>query len=215
MNTSYNLESEQDRLSAIAAFLANKPREQYYEVQYLRYVDEYEVDDMEPCFLKKFTEEQLEKIREIIETCKTEDVPFWEVIEDYKPEDIEFLQKEAPDNSVLVPNGVNLENPYHVYKFKMAVFYNGIEKEAKIYEFNVELTDEEYITLVDWKICNRHSGFNFLRCCNLELFKKLSNRFESAFSFDFGPTYYAPTYAIEMTEIEEDAKKIQEAYENQ
>ena len=78
----------------------------------------------------------------------------------------------------------------------------------KIEEVNIELTEEEYSRLLKWKISNKNSGFNYLRHTEPNLFNKLSNRLEDGFSDDYGPTLYAPLYAIEMTEVEEDAKII-------
>ena len=216
MKTVYNLNSESDRKIIISNFLASKPREVNYEVQYLQFVgyyDNIEVDGIEPSVLKKLTDEQIEIIRQVNEKCKKEELNFWEVIEEEGADKYEFLQTKSCDiHTSLVPNGVDLDNPHYMYKFKIAIFADNLEDQPKVHEFSIDLTDDEYAKLLDWQLCNWYSGFNFLRNREPELFQKMSNRIENGFTPDWCPTMLAPTYAIEMTEVKADARAIFEQY---
>ena len=216
MKTVYNLNSESDRKIIISNFLASKLREINYEVQYLlftEYYDNIEVDGIEPSVLKKLTDEQIEIVRQIKDKCKKEELNFWEVMEEEGVDKYEFLQtKSGYIHHSLVPNGVDLDNPHYMYKFKIAIFADNIEDKPLVREFSIDLTDEEYAKLLDWQLCNWNSGFNFLRNREPELFKKMSARFENCFSTDWAPTHYAPAYVIEMTEVKADARAIFEQY---
>lgn len=218
MKASYNLNSDLGRKAAIADYLKTKPRETYYEVQYLRYIpsnDGYDVDGFEPSYLKKFTPEQMELVKSVMEKVNAGEAYLWEAIEEMGAEKFEFLQTEPMDSySSLDPNKVDLDTPYYMYKFKMAVFYDGIDAQPKVYEFLLDLTDEEYITLVGWAMCHRGCGFNILFIYHAKLYHKLLHAFNNRFSKEMFPAVSAPTYAVEMTEIEEDAKMIIEKYGN-
>lgn len=218
MKTTYNLNTELGRKAAIAEYLKTKPREKYYEVQYLRYIpadDGYDVDGFEPSYLKIFTPEQLELVKCAMEKVNEGEAYLWEAIEEMGPKKFEFLQTPPMDSySTLDPKMVNLDTYHHMYKFKMAVFYDGIDAQPKIHEFLVVLTEEDYTTLVGWMMCHRGCGFNILYIYHSELYQKLLHTFNNQFSGEMYPAISAPTYAVEMTEIEEDAKMIVEKYGN-
>ena len=205
----YKFDSESECESVVANYIANKPRELRYAVNYYVNLGDGDVDGIEPSELKKFTDEQLEMLRAIDKKSKEEDLPFGEILEEYDYENFDFLKASLEtDYSTLEIKDLDLENPYSVYKFKIAIFWYGIDCKPQINEIEIELTDEEYKDLLMWKIYNRNSGFNYLRHSEPYLFNKLSNRFEDGFSCDYGPTLYATLYAIEMTEVEQDVKKI-------
>ena len=205
----FKFNSESECESVVVNYIANKPRELRYVVNYYVNIGDGDVDEIEPSALKKFTDEQLEMLREIDKKSKEEDLPFWEILEEYDSEKFDFLKASLEtDYPTLEIKDVDLDNPYSVYKFKIAIFWYGIDYKPQIKEIEIELTDEEYKDLLMWKIYNRDSGFNYLRHSERYLFDKLSNRFEDGFSDDYGPTLYATLYAIEMTEVEEDAKII-------
>ena len=207
----YNLDSESKMESVVANYIANKPRELRYAVNYYVNLGDGDVDGIEPSELKKFTNEQLEMLRVIDKKSKEEDLPFGEILEEHDYENFDFLKAcLETDYSTLEIKDIDLDNPYSVYKFKIAIFWYGIDCKPQINEIEIELTDEEYKNLLMWKIFNKNSGFNYLRHSEPYLFNKLSNRFEDGFSCDYGPTLYAPLYAIEMTEVEDDAKIILE-----
>ena len=218
MKLSYNLNTELGRKAAIAEYLKTKPREKYYEVQYLRYIpsnDGCDVDGFEPSYLKKFTPEQLELVKSVMEKVDAGDAYLWEAIEELDPEKFEFLQTPPMDSySTLDPKMVVLDTHYHMYKFKMAVFYDGIDVQPDVYEFLVDLTEDDYTTLLGWMICHQGCGFNILCIYHPELYQKLLHTFNNRFSKEIFPAVSAPTYAVEMTEIEEDAKMIIEKYGN-
>ena len=199
----FKFNSESECESVVVNYIANKPRKLRYAVNY-----SCNVVGVELTKLKEFTEEQLEMIRAIDKKSKEEDLPLWEVLEKYDSEKFDFLKADSIDDDLPLLENIELDNPFTVYKFKIAIFWYGMDCKPKIEEVNIELTDEEYSRLLKWKISNKNSGFNYLRHTEPNLFNKLSNRLEDGFSFDCGPTLYAPLYAIEMTEVEEDAKII-------
>ena len=114
----------------------------------------------------------------------------------------------------LAPESIDLNTVYHRCAFKIAIFYKGVDAPATVRDVRFNFSDEEYSVLLDWKIRNPHSGFNFLRVSAPELYKMLCDRFDNCFTSRDHPPFYTPTYAVEMTEIEADAKMIIEKYGN-
>ena len=208
MKPSYNLNTELGRKAAIKEYLLAKPRVDSYSVTYRRYFyADHEYDDYTPEYLKEFTDEQLSIVKELIALCKSEEIDIWEAI-DGETEKYAFLQQEVDESSwSLVPEDIDLNAIYHRYKFKIAIFYNGIDTQPKTHEIRISLTDDEYVELIDWKLCHQSSGFNFMRIANPNMYNNLCEKIDHCFSCE-GMLYYTPTYAIEITEIEEDAKMI-------
>lgn len=219
MKASYNFNSELGRKAAIADYLATKERVNSYVVTYRRYFyRDGDCDDYTPEYFKEFSDEQIALVRELLARAKEDGEDFWVYLEDEKEaEKYAFLQQEVDGCGqwYLEPESVDLDTVYHRYGFKLAIFYKGFENQPTINNLRIGLSDEEYITLLDWKICNPRSGFNFMRISNLELYQKLANCFDSCFTSGDHPPFYAPTYAVEMTEVEEDVKCILTKYGEQ
>lgn len=213
MNISINTNTELGRKAAISEYIATKSRVSNYLVTYRRYFYDDGSDDYTPGYFKEFTAEQLVIVKELLELCKSEGIDIWEAIEEDE-EKYAFLQQEVDQaHWYLVPDDIDIEKVYYRYLFKLAVFYDGIDSKPKVHDVRICLSDEEYVELLDWKMRHPHSGLNFLRVTNPELYKKLCDKFDSCFNSDEFPLFYAPTYAVGMTEVEEDVKQIKAAYD--
>lgn len=217
MKTTYNLNSNAGRAAAIANYLAAKPRTNYYEVVYKRYFyADGDYDDLDPSFFKEFTEEQVALVRELLALADEEGENIWAYLDDEEyAGKYEFLQQEVDGMGqwYLVPQYVDIEKVYHRYSFKYGHFPNGIEEKAEFVERKIELSDEEYSKLLDFKLQYPEAGFSTLRHYHPELFSHLERYFDRTFApVDWIPLY-APTYIVEMTEADEDVKKILELNE--
>ncbi len=219
MKVSYNLNSELGRKSAIADYLAAKERIKSYVVTYRRYFyEDGDCDDYTPEYFKDFTDEQVALVRELIARAEEDGEDLWVYLDDEKEvEKYAFLQQDVDGCGrwCLEPESVDLDAVYYRYGFKLAIFYKGFENQPTISDVRMEFSDEEYIALLDWKICNPRSGFNFLRISNPDLYQRLTNYFDNCFTSGDHPPFFAPTYAVEMTEVEEDVKRILAKYGEQ
>ena len=207
MKTTYNFKSETGRAAAIANYLATKPRTKHYLVEYNR-----DSDDFDPEDLKAFSEEQLALVQELLAAAESENEYLWERLEDEESaKKYSFLRMSGCDSfDEFYPSNINLETPYYLYKFRLALFENGFGEKPRMLDCMVNLTDEEYATMLEWRLCFRHFDFHSLSYEYPELFKKLTHSFDSRFyALDF-PPYGGPAYLVEMTEIDEDVKKILE-----
>lgn len=216
MNTTYNFNSELDRKAAVADYLSTKSLTNSYVVTYRRYFyKDGDSDDYTPEYFKEFTDEQIVLIQELLALQKEEGEELWAYLEDEETaKKYSFLQQEVDGYGMwgLEPESIDLDTVYHRYGFKLAIFYRGMEVQPTISDVRIDFSDEEYAELLEWKVSNPHSGFNFLRTSKPEFFKRLCDRFDNCFtSGDYIP-FYVPSYAVEMTEIDEDAKKIMEKY---
>ena len=215
MKASYNLNTELGRKAAIADYLATKERVNSYVVTYRRYF--YKDGDCDDYF-KEFTDEQVALVRELLARAKEDGEDLWVYLEEEKEaEKYAFLQQEVDGLGqwYLEPESVDLDTIYHRYGFKLAIFYKGFEHQPTISDVRLAFSDEEYTALLDWKLCNPRSGFNFMRISNPELYQRLTNCFDSCFTTGDHPPFYTPTYAVEMIEVEEDVKRILAEYGEQ
>lgn len=71
-------------------------------------------------------------------------------------------------------------------------------------ERKVQLTDEEYIWLVGRYMCGPYMSFNEIRIQNRELYDKICEFVEDNIEQDL-VCFYTPTYAVELTELKQDA----------
>ena len=217
MKASYNLTTELGRKTAIADYLATKPRVNSYVVTYRRYFyDNGDWDDYTPEYLKEFSDEQIAIIRELFAQADEIGEDFTFLLDEDTTGKYKFLEQEVDGYGqwYLAPESIDLNTVYHRYAFKIAIFYKGVDAPATVRDVRFNFSDEEYSVLLDWKIRNPHSGFNFLRVSAPELYKMLCDRFDNCFTSGDHPPFYTPTYAVEMTEIEADAKMIIEKYGN-
>ena len=218
MKTSYNLNSDLGRKAAIADYLTTKSRTNSYLVTYRRYFyDNGDCDDYTPEYFKEFSDEQIALVRELLARAKQDGEYLWAYLEDEEiGKKYEFLNQKVDGHGqwYLAPESIDLNTVYHRYAFKIAIFYKGVDAPATVRDVRFNFSDEEYSVLLDWKIRNPHSGFNFLRVSAPELYKMLCDRFDNCFTSGDHPPFYTPTYAVEMTEIEADAKMIIEKYGN-
>lgn len=215
MSKTYDIYSETDRREVIEDFMQQKERANYYAVTYNRYFfDEFGFEEIDYEFHKKFTDEQIELVKGLIATCNEEDIELDEAIGEDK-EKYEFLQREPEDMAdwVFVPQYVDLDNVYHRYRFKYGYHKDGLDQKPYFLDITVDLSDEEYMNLLNWRLQHPGAGFMSLRHDYPELFKKLTDFFDGAFyPIDCLPPFYSPTYFIETEEVDEDAKMIMEKY---
>ena len=215
MKATYNLNTELGRKAAIADYLTTKSRTNSYLVTYRRYFyDDGDCDDYTPEYFKEFSDEQIAIIRELFAQADEIGEYFTFLLDEDTTGKYKFLEQEVDGCGqwFLAPESIDLNTVYHRYAFKIAIFYKGVDAPATIRDVRFNFSDEEYSVLLDWKIRNPHSGFNFLRVSAPELYKMLCDRFDNCFTSGDHPPFYAPTYAVEMTEIEADAKMIIEKY---
>ena len=217
MKASYNLNLDLGRKAAIADYLTTKPRVNSYLVTYRRYFyNDGDCEDYTPEYFKEFSDEQIAIIRELF--AQADEI--WEYFTFLLDEDTtgkyKFLEQEVDGYGqwFLAPESIDLNTVYHRYAFKIAIFYKGVDAPSTVRDVRFNFSDEEYSVLLDWKIRNPHSGFNFLRVSAPELYKMLCDRFDNCFTSGDHPPFYTPTYAVEMTKIEADAKMIIEKYGN-
>ena len=215
MKASYNLSAELGRKAAIADYLTTKSRTNSYLVTYRRYFyDDGDCDGYTPEYFKEFSDEQIAIIRELFVQADEIGEDFTFLLDEDTTGKYKFLEQEVDGYGqwYLAPESIDLNTVYHRYAFKIAIFYKGVDAPATVRDVRFNFSDEEYSVLLDWKIRNPHSGFNFLRVSAPELYEMLCDRFDNCFTNGDHPPFYAPTYAVEMTEIEEDAKMIIEMY---
>ena len=217
MRASYNLNSDLGRKAAIADYLTTKPRVNSYLVTYRRYFyDDGDCEDYTPEYFKEFSDEQIAIIRELFAQADEIGEYFTFLLDEDTTGKYKFLEQEVDGYGqwFLAPESIDLNTVYHRYAFKIAIFYKGVDAPATVRDVRFNFSDEEYSVLLDWKIRNPHSGFNFLRVSAPELYKMLCDRFDNCFTSGDPPPFYTPTYVVEMTEIEADAKMIIEKYGN-
>ena len=214
MDTGCNLNLEYDRKNVVADFIKTKTRTTYYAVTYRRYYcDDLGYDDFMVRFLKEFNHEQMELVKEILTICQEERIDINEAIGNHD-EKYEFLQQYIDSaHYYLVPEKIDLKTKYHQYRFRYGYFVDSIEEQPRIIEVKVNLADEEYKALLEWRLKHLNAGFVSLRHDHPELFEKLATRFDAMFSsIDWVPPHYACTYVIEMTEVNEDVDEIIKKY---
>ena len=213
MKTTYNFDSETDRNLIVNDFFNNKPRADYYAVTYRRFFyEDFDCDDFTPEYLKTFTPEQIKLIQELVAVCKEEDIDLSEAMAD--DEKYNFLNQEVDESYwYLVPQSIDLDTVYHRYEFKYGYFIGGIEEQPRVIKIKAELSDDEYKSLLAWRLKHKSAGFMTLRHELPALFEKLATRFDGIFaSVDWIQPYEAPIYVVEMTEIDQDAKAIMEQF---
>ena len=214
MKTSYDFYSDEERSLMINDYLKDKLRDNYYEVVYRKYFyDESGCDDLPISYLKKFSEEDMELVKKLIKICKEEEIDLYEAMGN-EIEKYDFLQQDIDETyCYLLPESIELDTIYHRYLFKYGYFVDSIEEKPRIFNLKFNLTDEEYKRLLDWRLHHKSAGFMSLRHECPDLFESLATHFDGVFSsIDWLPPYEAPKYVIEMTEVDEDVKKIEERY---
>lgn len=206
MKTSFNLNSDAGRAAAIANYLATKSRTTRYRVEYIR-----DVDDFDPYCLFDFSEEQLTLAKELVARAEEDgEYPWAYLVDEESIKKYAFLQLPGDEGfGEYALAKIDLDNPVPVYKFRLALFDKGFEEKPRMLDYWVELKDEEYAQLVEWRLWFRRYDFHSLAYAKPELFRKLINDFDSRFCEDIAP-YGGPAYLVDMTELDEDVKKILE-----
>jgi hypothetical protein len=210
MKTTCNLNSDTGRAIAIANYLSTKPCAKRYLVEYSR-----DSDDFDPGFFLEFSEEQLALAKELIDHAEEDGDWLWAYLEDDESKrKYSFLQMPGDvDFGEFLPTKIHIDNPVNVYKFRLALFENGFDEKPRMLDCLEHLTDEEYATLLEWRLLFRNYDFHSLSYAQPELFQKLTHDFDSRFLPIDIPPYGGPAYLVEMTEVEEDVKKILESNE--
>lgn len=113
-----------------------------------------------------------------------------------------------PDNPWMVAN-IELD-PQHSYLFTMVVFYDGPDNPPVKAKININLSDEEYASLLAWRLDHIKDGnisFNLLRESLPVLFNKISTSLEWSYCDTLFRLSNVP-YAVFMDEVEEDVAAI-------
>lgn len=129
-----------------------------------------------------------------------------------------FVDKEYLHSENLMFNQMNVTNidiyeKYYCYRIKVAAFLEGMEKNPEYIGINIHLSDEEYMYLTTEFMIDTKLSFNQLRNKNNDLYIKICNIVDRHF-YHSDMTRVIPTYAVELTEIMEDAKACLEILEH-
>lgn len=121
--------------------------------------------------------------------------------------DLDCLCSDNLMGQQMAVENINLYEKYYCYKTKVAVFHDGMNNTPEIIEMNLNLPDEVYIYLTTEYMIDSNLTFNHLRTKNEEVYARICRMIDDKF-YDSDIPHRIPTYAVELTEIIEDAKKI-------
>ena len=208
----------------VAEYLTRKERQPYYlityedmpeacnEVKVLRPLTQENIDEINALLDAYIDEEYAEEI----ETGGKEDTA-WRA--DILPEVIgrfsckEYLWKENAIFETMDVLNIDLNNPYYCYRIKIATFPDGMTNAPKIIDTHLNLTDEEYTYLLIETMLSSDFSLNKLRTKREEMYNTITNYVDSIFHGYRYPCE-VPIYAVEFTEIKEDAAKLLDSVES-
>ena len=202
----------------VEEFLKKKERRPYYLVSY--YDDPETNNEVE--LLKPLTDENIAEINTFLDAYIKEN--YAEEVEngglldtDFRKDIIsevigELSEKEFLCNTNMMGFymeiiGINLYNKYYCYRIKVATFPNGMANAPEIIDININLPDDVYSYLLVEFMLNSELSFNKLRTKNEEVYGKISSYVDRFFHNCTYPLN-VPTYAVEFTEIIEDAQTL-------
>ena len=202
---------KQKYIELATEYLRNNPKERRHCVTYARSED----DAMFYRYIH-LTQEEIECIEYLEESLEMtiRDV-FFE--SDFNPvasdfDDLDPKYHDAFDSLVgklatddeFFPDEIDLKESSVLYRFRRAFFRDGFDKEPYIYSFHVILKDEDYLKILASKLEDRNLSLHELRKKMPDVYETITFQAENSYDMWYNPT--AP-YAVEMTEIEEDAFK--------
>lgn len=200
----------------VTEFLKTKPRRPYYKVSYY--------DDPETCndviLLKSLTEENIAEINARLDAYIDEQYPeeachkseeIWrkdiisEVIDELRG--TEYLENLNMMFEPMEVTDIDLYTKHYCYHIRVALFTNGMDASPEILDFILNLPDDVYIYLTAEFMTNPEFTFSKLRTKNADLYNTLCNDIEYKLHKGKDPAD-VPTYAVELTEIVNDAKQL-------
>jgi len=190
----------------VAKFLEEHPKQEYYAITYAS-----NDDDSQPTLIYPLNEDELEEFKLRKKELEEEDFSWAEVVSD---EETDSLSKYASYidffGRYFFIEEVDLENKYYVFKFKVALFDNA-QSDPIFKNVRINLTLEEYATLLGWQLEHKDASFNGLNHDYPELYAKISEEAARLCSVDtLLWSYPKETYCIFMDEVKEDAGKMME-----
>ena len=205
-------------------FSAAKERQPYYLVSYKEDVE----DGLEFERLKPLSEDNVSEIKAFIDAYinKTyaEEIAQGEEIDDVWRNDVvseaivelsdkEYLCEDSRFFRPTVVTNIDLNTKYYCYRIKIATFPDGMVGEPKIICTDINLPDDVYLYLLVEFMWNQKLSINKLRTMNPDVYEKICLYIDNFFHGGLYPCD-VPTYAVEFTEIVEDAQLLLKNIEN-
>lgn len=176
----------------------------YYLVDYIEpsASDEYDYAG-EYKLLMPLTAHQIDMIKQAA-IIDGEEVDYDEVLDQFSEDGFLYARGACAD---MIPVHIDLEHPLYLYAADVAVFFNGINNEPEIIKRSVELTNEEYIWLVNKYMIYPNISFNEIRTLNNDLYNKMCGNIEA--NIEKGVVKFGvPAYTAELTQIKADAAEL-------
>lgn len=205
------------------AFFEKKEKKNYYSVSGS---PAYEDDDMPRAYYHWFTDEDKEKIKELIVSVynaeyatEPTDLPAYsykDVCENGSLGDLRSVNRELDellfdnfwDECDMLVEDIDFENSSHLYQFLCRGYYEREKRMLPPESFKVPLTDEEYIYLLTQKLMHGEMfNFNRLIQTNPQLAQKINGKAEFCYTDGIGPN--GKLMMIEMVEVNNDIELIE------
>ena len=198
---------KQNRYNTLAADYLSGTKE-FTPIYVVEYLSMYDDDDIEYCLYKELNAEQRAEVERIIEECKKEEIPMWELLEEIDtPECIK-----GDGGHYGTPNKVDLETPNIRTKIKLAYFPEGLDNAPEVINASIVVSVEEYTALLAWQMQYRRANFGDLHKYEPELFSVVNEKIRDFWcdkidSVLIGPVY-TPMYVVDLVELKQDAEVI-------
>ena len=202
----------------VEEFLKKKERRPYYLVSYY---DNPETNN-EVELLRPLTDENIAEINASLDDYIKKEYPEevennglldadWradiisEVIDEFR--DKEYLCNTNQNGDYMEIIDIDICTKYYCYRIKVAIFPNGMANPPEFIDMKINLPDDVYSYLLVEFMLNSELSFNKLRTKNEEVYGKISSYVDRFFHNCTYPLN-VPTYAVEFTEIIEDAQTL-------
>ena len=139
------------------------------------------------------------------------DDPVYEYTLEELKDKIPFYDKLIADVSDLgpmvtfEPRRINTEKPVHFYGFSV-VKMDGVAAEPKLLHVNITIPDDDYLSLLGWKLKFPSESFNALSLVDPDLYAELTKRLISVSGMTFLDAEVTTPFLVFMDEIEKDIK---------
>ena len=196
-------------LELARTYLNEHPKDVLYQVDYVR-----DDDDLNCSLLLNFTEKEIDCIRFFHEELgysfmDLNYIDKWEGDENLGEERRNILfgaLKEIDHEDGFLVDNIDYSQTVKAYKFRRAFFVHGFEGQPELSYFGAIINDEDYMKLLAIKMEDRKFCFNKLRYLMPDVFESISR--DAEFIDEFLRNDFSVTYAVEMTEVEEDVFNI-------
>ena len=172
--------------------LESKTRVDYYEVSGTLWWGE---DDYTDAYsYTPLSLDEMDTLAKLLDDEENAGIALYEL-----EEDIPFYDKLSEDG--FVPEAIDLLHPVHYYAFTAILHIHNNDTNRRC-KFQVCLSDDEYLALLQWRLGNRYDSFNMLSDFSPQLFVRLTKRFINALGDKFGPCFFP--FLILTDEVDED-----------